>query len=194
MIKVILDSSNRYLTVGLAKDFSLIEEVSYEAWQSQSEYMIPEIDKLLVKHHVNKDDIDQIIVAIGPGSYTGIRIALTIAKIMAFACNASLVALSSLRVLSKKDVPSICLINARSSRSYIGVYKDEEVIMDDNVLSNEEVLSYISSHPEYQVCGDTEYLKINGYQSSISKRMLELSEYISPVNEPIFVKPIYLKD
>ena len=48
MITVLLDSSNTNLSVGVARDNSLLESISYEAWQQQSEYMIPDLDKLSV--------------------------------------------------------------------------------------------------------------------------------------------------
>ena len=52
MIDLLLDSSNVDLSVGLAKDNKVIDFISYEAWQCQSEYMIQEIDKLLTKYNV----------------------------------------------------------------------------------------------------------------------------------------------
>ena len=42
MAKLLLDSSNTSLSVGLEKDGLLIDHISYEAWQSQSEHMVPE--------------------------------------------------------------------------------------------------------------------------------------------------------
>ena len=50
MINLLLDSSNVYLSVGIMKDDSLLDFTSYESWQTQSENMVPEIDKLLKKH------------------------------------------------------------------------------------------------------------------------------------------------
>ncbi|MFA6675612.1 MAG: tRNA (adenosine(37)-N6)-threonylcarbamoyltransferase complex dimerization subunit type 1 TsaB, partial [Bacilli bacterium] len=96
---ILLDSSNTSLTVGLANDDSLLDSISYEAWQTQSEHMIPELDKLMKKHQVNKDDITSVVTAIGPGSYTGVRIALTIAKTIATALKIDLYPVSSLQIL-----------------------------------------------------------------------------------------------
>ena len=53
MYTVLLDSSNVNLSVGLAKNDSLLKEISYEAWQQQSEYMIVELNKLLNEFNVN---------------------------------------------------------------------------------------------------------------------------------------------
>ena len=62
MYTVLLDSSNVNLSVGLAKEGILLKETSYEAWQTQSEHMIPEINALLEKHNVDKNDFVGIIV------------------------------------------------------------------------------------------------------------------------------------
>ena len=54
MVTILLDSSNTNLSVGIAKDNILLDYISYEAWQRQSEYMIVELNKLLEKHNIKK--------------------------------------------------------------------------------------------------------------------------------------------
>ena len=193
MVTVLLDSSNTNLSVGVAKDNLLLECISYEAWQRQSEYMILELNKLFTKYGISKDDISDVIVAKGPGSYTGVRIAITIAKTIATALDAKLYAVSSLRVLKNNTKPSICLINARSGRSYIGVYEDSKTILEDQIMKNEDVLKYIEEHPEYSVCGETKYLGIEGYISNNIEEMLSLKEYLDSLN-PLSLKPVYMKE
>ena len=193
MIVLLLDSSNVDLSVGIAKDNKVIDYISYEAWQCQSEYMIQEIDKLLTKHNISRNDLGSVICNIGPGSYTGIRISLTIAKVTCLALNIPMYTLSSLRALQKDLEPSICLMNARSNRSYIGVY-GEEVILPDQVMTNDEVKNFISCHPDYVVCGDTAYLGIEGYKNNIINEMALLKDKATKYEDALGVKPIYLKD
>ena len=193
MIDLLLDSSNIDLSVGIAQDGKLLDYVSYEAWQCQSEYMIQEIDKLLTKHQLGRNDLASVVVNIGPGSYTGIRISLTIAKVTCLALGIPLYALSSLRALQKGNEPSICLMNARSNRSYIGVY-DHGCLLTDRVLTTAEVLDYIASHQDYVVCGDTSYLGIEGYKNNIIEEMLLLKDKATRYDDALGVKPIYLKD
>ena len=193
MYVILLDSSNTNLSVGLAKDNLLLDVVSYEAWQRQSEYMIPELAKLLEKHNVKNEEISDVMVAMGPGSYTGVRIAITIAKTIATALECNLYAISSLRVQKDCKNPSICLINARSGRSYIGVYEDKQIILEDQIMTNDKVLEYIKEHPEYSVCGNTDYLGIKGIEPNNIKEMLDLKEAIKPIN-PLSLRPIYMKD
>ena len=187
-------SSNTSLTVGLAKDNLLLEEISYEAWQSQSEHMIPEINKLLEKYKVENKDLKEVVVAIGPGSYTGVRIAITIAKTIATVLDVKVYTISSLRCQKDGKNPSICVINARSNRSYIGVYEDQKIIIDDCIMTNDKVLEYINEHPNYVVCGNASYLGVEGKQNSLAVGLLEIKQYVKPVDNPLAIKPVYMKD
>lgn len=195
MYRILLDSSNRLLAVGLGKDHELIDQTIYEAWQRQSESMIPEIHHLLEKHHVNKEDIEAVVVSIGPGSYTGVRIALTIAKVMSLALSIPIYAISSLKILKENEVPSICVMNARSSRSYVGVYKGNQTLVKDTIWTNEEVLNYIKEHPSYLVCGDVTHLELETRPyDHLLKTMLDLSYEEKPVENALGLTPVYLKD
>lgn len=191
---VLLDSSNTSLSVGLAKEDVLIDSVSYEAWQEQSEHMIPELNCLLDKHNVNRDEISGVIVAVGPGSYTGVRISITIAKVLATALKCELYPVSSLRVLKCGDKPSICLINARSGRSYIGVYEGNKTIIEDKTMTNDEILKYIADNPSYVICGNAGYLSLEGYQTNICQEMISLKKSLSPMENPMAASPIYMRD
>ena len=194
MFSILLDSSNTSLTVGLAKDDVLLESISYEAWQTQSEHMIPELNKLLDKYCVERNQISDVVVAIGPGSYTGVRIAITIAKTIAAVLPVKVYAISSLRCQKDGKNPSICVINARSGRSYFGVYEDDKVLMEDQILTNDKVQEYIAEHKDFVVCGNASYLGVEGKQPDIAKELLALKKVVSPVNGPLAVKPVYMKD
>lgn len=193
MVTILLDSSNTNLSVGIAKDNLLLEAISYEAWQRQSEYMILELNKLLEKYNVSKEDIKEVIVAKGPGSYTGVRIAITIAKTIAVALDCKLYAVSSLRAQKDGTSPSICLINARSGRSYIGVYEGNKILLEDQIMKNEDVMNYINEHPSYSICGDVKYLSLESKETNNIKEMLDLKDSVESIN-PLSLKPVYMKD
>ena len=193
MYDLILDSSDKELLVAVAKDKTIIDKIEYEAWQKQSELMVQELDNLFKRNNINKLDISSILLTIGPGSYTGIRIALTIAKVIAYSLNIKIYPFSSLQILQFEKKPSICLINARSCRSYIGVYDGSKAILKDQVMKNEDVLEYIKNHKEYVICGDCGYLNLEGYKNDKCLNMLALKSSITPTDS-FHVKPIYLKD
>lgn len=194
MCLVLLDSSVDKLAVGISRKDKLIDSTIYEAWQKQSEMMVYELDKLLKKHNISRQEIKGVIVTIGPGSYTGVRIALTIAKIISLALLVPIYPISSLEVLSETNRPSICLINARSNRSYFAVYENDKIIVKDCIKTNEQVLDYINNHKDYVICGQTNYLNVPGKEVNIIERMFALYKTIKPISNPDFVKPVYMKD
>ena len=67
MATLLLDSSNTSLSVGFENNGVLIGFTSYEAWQVQSEHMVPEIDKLMEKLGLSRKDITKVVTSIGPG-------------------------------------------------------------------------------------------------------------------------------
>ena len=194
MYTILLDSSNTKLAVGIAKNGLVLKSTIYEAWQEQSEHMIPEINKILETFNVQREEIDDVMVAVGPGSYTGVRIAITIAKIMGYAMQIPVYPVSSLHVLKCENKPSICIVNARSKRSYVGVYQGKNVILPDQIMTNDELLAYINEHPDYILCGNLAYLGLNGQDTNTINEMISLKPFITPMEDSLSLKPVYMKD
>ena len=194
MYTILLDSSHTKLAVGIAKNGIVLKSIIYEAWQEQSEHMIPELNNILTAFDVKREEIDDVMVAIGPGSYTGVRIAITIAKTMGCALNIPVYPLSSLRILKDGMKPSICVINARSKRSYVGVYQGSNIILEDTIMTNDELLEYISNHPDYVLCGNLNHLGLEGKEVNTIVEMLSLKNDITPMVDSLSLKPVYMKD
>lgn len=192
MIKLLLDSSSTDLSVGIAHEFRIIAQTSQFAWQRQSELMVPEIRRLISGTGFSFHDIDAVHVAIGPGSYTGVRIALTIAKIIGFALKVPVIGVSSLEVLRQGKHPTICLINARSGRSYVGVYEGNDVLVSDTIMTNDEVRAYIANNPSYRLSGNLEYLGLSCEKADLFLNLLMTAR--SPIANIHALKPVYLKD
>lgn len=194
MKTLLLDSSNTDLSIGVAVDNKIVYSVSFPAWQRQSEFMIPEIEKAIKETNIELKDFDEIVCGKGPGSYTGVRIALTIAKTVCLMSKAKLKLVSSLRMYGTSQEKYIAVMNARSARSYIGVYDNEKVVVEDTIYTNEETLKFIEEHKDYQVKGDTKYLGIEGVAPNLIEGMLSISALIEEEKDVLSSKPVYLKD
>ena len=192
MYQLLLDSSNKFLSVGLSKDGKVVDKIFYEAWQRQSEMMVTEVDNILRRNNLKKEDLSAVVVGVGPGSYTGVRIGATIAKTIAYALHIKLYAKSSLSLLKTQDFPTICVFNARSGRSYFGVYEGKKVIEKDCVIENEKVIDYIKNHPSYKVCGDTYQLGLESEEFDVIRNLADLSD--AKEVDPFRLNPVYLKD
>lgn len=195
MYSLLLDSANRDLNIGLAKDGLLVDHVSYDAWQRQSELMVKEIDAVLRHNKLSAKDINEVVVTIGPGSYTGIRIALTIAKTLAFTLNIPLFAVSSLAVQRIVNVDTISVINARSNRSYVAIYdKSGVALTEECVMNNNDVISYLRSHPSFVLCGEATYLGVAAHDFDVLNGMMLERQKAKAVENVLTLKPVYLKD
>lgn len=189
-----IDTSDKYLYVALYEDERPLSVVSYEAWQRQSEYLVEEVNKAFLSSGIKKNELNAVISSVGPGSYTGVRIGLTVAKTIAFALKLPLYLVSSLEMLQEYPLPSICLANARSKRSYFGVYQDGVALVNDCIKTNDEVKEYIASHPEYRLCGDLGYLGLEGNEYNPGRAFLRCLDEKHLCKEVHAARPVYLKD
>ena len=189
-----LDSSNTNLSVGICKNNQIIYQNSFSCWQRQSELMIPEIEKGLKEVSLSLLDFEEIVCAKGPGSYTGVRIALTIAKIISQMSGAKLILVSSLMAMGNANKKYIALMNARSARSYIGIYDQGKVILEDTIKTNEEVKELIKEFSSFEVIGEGSYLGIEATLPNEVEGLLSWKELINPEEDVLKVKPVYLKD
>ena len=83
MNSLFIDTSTKYLCIGIAKDNNVIYKYQQEAIKKQSELTIPFLKKALDENNMTLNDIDEVNVTIGPGSFTGIRIGMCVAKVLA---------------------------------------------------------------------------------------------------------------
>ena len=103
---------------------------------------------------------------------------------------------SSIALLGDTSISFVGLINARSKRSYIGIYDNGNVVLKDTIKTNEEVLSLIEKYKElgYEIKGDLSYLNIDTTSSNIVKGLLSFSKISEEVKDVLSLKPIYLKE
>ena len=112
-ISLFIDTSTKYLCVGIAKDNKVIYKVQEEALQKQSELTIPFLQKALNENGLTLNDINEVNVTIGPGSFTGIRIGMCIAKVLASMNNIPLKAISSLNAYASNG-KQIVILDAKA--------------------------------------------------------------------------------
>ncbi len=194
MLSLLIDTSNAYLSCGLAKDHEYLDGVHYEAWQRQSEMLVKEIDDLLKRNKLNSKDINEVIVSKGPGSYTGVRIGLTVGKIVATSLDVPLYLVSSLEGLKDVNKKSLCVSNARNKRSYVAIYDGDECLLEDTIWTNDEVLNYINGNPDVILRGDLRYLGKEEEEPNTLLVLKDLDNEKHLCKEPLGAKPVYLKD
>lgn len=138
------DTSSKTLSVAVLEDNHLLADTTLNIKKNHSISLMPTIDFLMKSLELLPSDLERIVVAHGPGSYTGLRVAVATAKMLAYSLNIELVGVSSLRALCpsflKKDTLVIPLIDARRQHVYAGFYSNGQSIYEDAYLSIDTVL------------------------------------------------------
>lgn len=95
-----IDTSTVSLAVAIVRDGILVDSMVTFAERNHSLRILSEIKELLARNELQGKDLDAIAVGQGPGSYTGVRIAVTAAKTLAWTWNKPLIGISSLEALA----------------------------------------------------------------------------------------------
>lgn len=193
-----IDTSSSYLYSAIVEDDKLICSKSEDFGQNLSEVALPEIVDMFEKNNISTKDVDKIIVVDGPGSFTGIRIGITIAKIFAWSLNIPITTISSLEAMaisSKNKTIHVPIINARRGYVYTAVYDEKyKVILKPKHIKYEEFKSELTKYDEYEFISNDSFeenLKLITYTPDYVK-IVEKYKNKDNIN-PHAVNPNYLK-
>lgn len=134
MLVLAIDTSTNVGTVGLySSETGLVGEISINIKRTHSENIMVAIDNILELTEHKIEDIDKIAVSIGPGSFTGIRIGVAVAKGLAYSTGKSIVGVNELDIIASgianTEYEIIPIIDARKERGYYSTYKYENNIL-----------------------------------------------------------------
>ncbi|NHN31962.1 tRNA (adenosine(37)-N6)-threonylcarbamoyltransferase complex dimerization subunit type 1 TsaB [Paenibacillus agricola] len=99
-IVLAIDTSTSSMSVALTRNGELLDELNSTAERNHSIHLMPHIQQVLGSAGLHTRDIDAFAVGVGPGSYTGVRIGVTVAKTLAWAHRKILLGVSSLEALA----------------------------------------------------------------------------------------------
>lgn len=125
-----VDTATRYASVALYRQAGLLAEQTWLSHNNQSSEVLPAIDRLLTSTACEKADLSAIAVAGGPGSFTGLRIGMSLAKGLCLVLDLPIIAVPTLEITaySAGDVggPIAAIIQAGRGRIQVGTYLFEE--------------------------------------------------------------------
>ena len=147
MISLCMDSAYKALVLGLYKDGTLIDGVSIEAFKKQSETIFVELNQLFEKTGLDYKDVDEVIITDGPGSYTGIRIAMTIAKVFCTQMHKTLKCISTMQLFAGMDESANVILDARSKRAYVAHLEKGVVVGKTQILEVDQLEDFLNKHP-----------------------------------------------
>ena len=150
------DTSSKALSLAILEDKQVLAETTINIKKNHSITLMPAIDFLMESLDWTPKDLDRIVVAEGPGSYTGLRIAVATAKTLAHTLNIELVGMSSLLALVpyQQEGLFVPLMDARRNNVYAGFYENAKPVMPEAHLPFERVIELIKGTSQVTFVGE----------------------------------------
>lgn len=161
MISLFLDSSDKKIIISLLKDEKVIDTLIEDNDNHLSEKFLPLVNNIICNNDLTINDVDKIYIVNGPGSFTGVRIGVTTAKVIAWGLKKKIIPISELELLAttptnKKYI--IPYIDARRESVYAGMYDTNLNEMFENMyISEDKLLNKIKRRAKLDDCEFVSY-------------------------------------
>lgn len=195
MYTLLIDTSNQMLSVAINQHKTVRAEINTNVKVNHSETLMHYIERLFDMARINKSDIRSIVIARGPGSYTGVRIGVTVAKVLASQWNVNLYSVSSLFVIAAASNGIVTpVIDARRGEVFAATYERGETIVDPQHTRLENALKF---HAHAAVIGNSDEpiaLNIEGFYHT-QVRVSEVERFANQLRKEEVERfvPEYLK-
>ena len=193
-----IDTSSSYLYTAIVENEKLLSEIKEEFGQSLSEVALPKIASMFIENDLEAKDIDKIIVVDGPGSFTGIRIGITIAKVYSWSLNIPITTITSLEAMAlsgSENTIHVPIINARRGYVYTAIYdKDNNELFKPQHIKIEDLQKELEKYKEFEYISNDQFKdmeNIKPYDPNLEK-IVNYYKDKKDVN-PHAVNPEYLK-
>lgn len=155
-----------------------------ESSKRHGDVAMPALVSFLNNLNVKVSDLEEIIVNIGPGSFTGIRIGVTIGKMLAYTLNIPIKTISSLEEISLNYDGYVLITSKDTKGYYCALFKDKKLEQEYFYLSNNDYLEYIKDK-SFNIIEDT-----NVNYSLLGKHIPNIKQSLVHNVKPLYVKVI----
>ncbi len=185
MIILGIETATQICSTALVRDDTLLAEYRLNIKNAHAGKLVGAIEKILHDADVKLQELSGVAVSIGPGSFTGLRIGLSVAKGLALADSLPIAAVPTLAALASQAPIAdglICpIIRSRAKEFYTTLFQRhqfaDEQIKDVQVLKLDEMSSFIPQHA--MLVGDTDTLQKQGFDINGYKRVPKQHSYLS---------------
>ncbi len=183
-----IDTSTLTTSVGIIEDGVIVGEFNLRGSMYNSESLMEMMDSIFSKLSIEISDIDLFVTGVGPGSFTGIRIGVTVAKTLAQTLGEEVLGVSSLGAMALNHIGEVIvpIIDARRDRGFFGIYEnssDFKTIREDALMDNSQIVEELSNYERVILTGEGApdfYEKFK----SVSKNL------ILPPNKDYFIRGV----
>lgn len=196
MVSLIIDSTSSILQVGLINN-KLVTNKRLDNKLSHSETALKVIDEALKELNLTIDKVNRIIVNVGPGSFTGIRIGVTLAKSLGYSLQIPVIPINSLlqNVIGYDQDYLISMVDARHDNCYCAIYdNDYNIVLKEQFMTYDELFDIASKlEGNYLLVGAPD--KVDPKIKTANFDIPKIIEHSKTLPVPVIhnVNPLYLK-
>ena len=159
MKELFISTYDENIIIGLFYNNKLIAHKEKQTIKTHSVYLIPLIEEILKENDLETTNLNSIIVVNGPGSFTGIRLGVTVGKMLAYTLNIPIKLLTSIEAIAYSNKISNKIVELSDSKGkYIGIFENNKLIKDIVYLKNDLVEEYIKDY-NYEIINNKIDLK-----------------------------------
>ena len=208
MLQLALDTSTRYSSIALCSESELYGEYTWYSGNNHSVELFEYTQRLCTQAQVSLPQVELIAVAIGPGSFNGVRVALATAKALAFALKKPLIGVSTLDIIAFQQrvygirQPICAILEAGRSEVYAASYLFDELrsphgelsyhmkkLGDYLLVTPERLVAYLQEHVTDWFLQNGESLPTVVFCGEISATT-QLALYSSLPQRSLFVRDV----
>ena len=145
-----------HVTLGRNSDVTDSRIVKTTEQHYNSAFLVSTIADLLKQNNLTMPEINALGVNIGPGSFTGLRASVTVARVIAQQLDIPVVGVPSMQVysvLNDTEKNTLCIMDARREMAFVGIYgKKAEPIMEPCIVEYEKALSMAKEKDYFVIC------------------------------------------
>ena len=124
------DTSSDVLTAAIFEGPKQIAELESRSFARHSSTLVPSLERLLNEHHISLSEIDVMAIGLGPGSFTGLRVGITAAKIFGYIRKIKIVGISSLEAIAREAADHegdiAVILDAKKDKLYACVFRERK--------------------------------------------------------------------
>ncbi len=193
MKQIFMDTSHKYLTIACVENNDMKSFFNEYAFKNQSEIAMSVLADCVKKAGWAPSEIERMVISIGPGSYTGVRIAMTIAKTLAAVSKIKIATITSLECYVNSNEKTFVMLDARSERVYGGLFVNKTYVDGPRVYTIDEA-NMIISNQDITVIGDLHLFGLDDKFDITKLRIIECVHSAQDVDDVDYLKPLYLKE
>jgi len=180
-----IDTTNNYCYAAIYQTKTLINSIKLKVDKNVTDIVVNAIDDLLKQNNVAKEEVDKIFLNIGPGTFTGVKVGVIVAKVWKIVYPDVKIYTSNSLLLQTKELPAVSVIDAKSNKLYIAVYAKDKTILEPTLIDVDQLNNYtgLDVHKIYRDNVDEMYDNFLLHYDKF--------ELVKDIDK---LEPIYLKD